>query len=85
MEEQEQIVDFIREKEPFDSFTFTETTHGITNYYRITDNEGHFGVEKEGVLIAVIEQQEEWQQTEGNPLDKDLFHKIVPKIEGHNH
>ena len=85
IEEQEQIVDFIMEKEPYDSFTFTETTDGIASYYRVTDNEGHFGIEKEGILIAVIEQHEDWQQTEGNPLGEDLFNKIVSKIEGRNH
>jgi hypothetical protein len=85
IEEQEQIVGFIREKEPFDSVTFIETINGITNHYRITDNEGHFGVEKDGIFIAVIEHQEDWLQSEGKPLGDELFYKIVSKIEARNY
>lgn len=81
MEEQEQIVNFIREKEPFDSITFTETINGVTSHFRITDNEGHFGIEKDGIFIAVIEHLEDWQQTEGKPLGDELFAKIISKVE----
>ncbi|NVM66957.1 hypothetical protein FHW88_005275 [Mucilaginibacter sp. SG538B] len=81
IEEQEQIVNFIREKEPFDSITFTETINGITSHFRISDNEGHFGIEKDGIFIAVIEHLKDWQQTEGKPLDDELFAKITAKIE----
>jgi hypothetical protein len=84
IEEQEQIVSFIIEKEPFDSITSIATINGITNHYRITDNEGHFGVEKDGVFIAVIDHHEDWQQSEGKPLGDDLFYKIISKIEAPN-
>ncbi|QEM12382.1 hypothetical protein [Mucilaginibacter rubeus] len=80
--EQEQIVTFIRQKEPFDSFTFAGQIDNVEHHFRITDNEGHFGVERDGIFIAVIEQFEEWRQTEGEPLGEDLFDKIISKIEG---
>lgn len=82
--EQEQIVEFILEREPLDSFVFTEVSDGIEHFYRVTDNEGHFGIEKDGILIAVIEHYEDWKQTEGEPLDDKLFYNIVLKIEGRN-
>jgi hypothetical protein len=80
--EQEQIVEFIRQKEPFDSFTFAWQIDNVEHHFRVTDNEGHFGIEQDGIFIAVIEQFEEWKQTQGKPLDEDLFHKIISKIEG---
>ena len=80
--EQEQIVEFIKQKEPFESFTFAEQIDDVEHHFRVTDNEGHFGVERDGIFIAVIEQFEEWEQTEGKPLGDDLFNKIVSKIEG---
>jgi hypothetical protein len=83
-EEQEQIVHFIREREPLDSFTFTEHSGGIEHHYRVTDNEGHFGIEKDGKFIAVIEQNEGWEQIDGEPLDKEVLNMITSRIESHN-
>jgi hypothetical protein len=80
--EQEQIVAFIKQKEPFESFTFAGHIDNVEHHFRVTDNEGHFGIERDGIFIAVIEQFEEWKQTEGEPLDEDLFDKIISKIEG---
>jgi hypothetical protein len=71
--EQEQIVDFIREHEPLDSFTFTEHSKGIEHHYRVTDNEVHFGIEKDGKVIAVIEHNDEWEQIDGEPLEAELL------------
>ncbi|SEO08787.1 hypothetical protein SAMN05192574_105256 [Mucilaginibacter gossypiicola] len=82
--EQEQIVEFIREREPLDSFTFTENSGGIEHHYRVTDNEGHFGIEKDGKVIAVIEHNEEWEQIDGEPLEAEVLNNITSRIEQHN-
>ncbi|MET3606947.1 hypothetical protein ABIC74_000789 [Mucilaginibacter rubeus] len=82
--EQEQIVDFIREREPLDSFTFTEHSGGIEHHYRVTDNEGHFGIEKDGKVIAVIEHNEDWEQIDGELLDAETLNMITSRIGRHN-
>lgn len=82
--EQDQIVEFIKEKEPFDSIAFSEIVDGTEHHYRITDNEGHFGIEKDGIFIGVIEHNEDWEQIAGDPLPGELFEKLVSKIESFN-
>ncbi|WP_154402345.1 hypothetical protein [Mucilaginibacter endophyticus] len=81
--EQEQIVDYIHKHEPIDSFAFEITSEGKQYHIRVTDNEGHFGIELNGKFAAVIQHWEDWEQSEGETLPSDIFDQIVNKIESH--
>jgi len=66
-----------------DSFFFKKTVDGIEHDYRITDMEGKFGIEKDGVVIAEIERNENWDQVAGDHLPEKLFDMLVQRIENH--
>jgi hypothetical protein len=65
------------------SFFFNETVEGVEHFYRINENEGHFGIEKDGHIIAEIQNNEVWEQTSGEPLPPDVIAKLAARIEDH--
>lgn len=73
------------ESEEIDSFYFKETISGIEHDYRITQNEGYYGVEYDGEIIAELQlnDYEGWMQSAGVPLPQNLIEMIGQKIEDH--
>lgn len=60
-----------------------------TNYYgdkvtiTVIENEGHFGIEVDGKLLAVVQHNEEWEQVSGEPLPKPVLAELVDAIENY--
>lgn len=72
------------ESEELHSFPFCEEVSGVEHAYRITEQANHvFGVEKDGVLIAELSSDGQWEQRSGTPLDAQLLQKIGDRIEDH--
>lgn len=71
-------------KEELNSFPYEATVAGEEHHYRLTENEGAFGIEQDGVVIAKVENKEgHWTQLSGEPLSKELLHSICDHIEAH--
>ncbi|RFZ85167.1 hypothetical protein DYU05_06085 [Mucilaginibacter terrenus] len=69
--------------ENMDSFVFNETVDGVEHFYRITQSDGSFGVEKDGYVIAELEHEEDWIQISGMPLSEEVINKLAARIEDH--
>jgi hypothetical protein len=54
--------------------------NGGMNSFEVIPNEGHFGIAYSGEIIAEIQNNEEWEQISGEPLDKDVFTTLVQAI-----
>ena len=72
-----------------DSENWIESAFNVEAYYegkmahfKVIPNEGHFAVEQDNELVAMIEYLEDWQQTGGDELPEDVFKKITEAIEG---
>lgn len=74
-----------QQPEEFPSFYFKKIVDGKEIDYRITENEGHFGIEQDGTIIAEFQQNEVWEQTSGEPLDSELSSQIVSEIKKYYH
>jgi len=49
----------------------------------IVHNEGHFAVKLEHKIIAIVQNNEEWEQIWGDPLKDDLLDLIYKEIDKH--
>jgi hypothetical protein len=49
--------------------------------FSIIPNEGHFAIELNNQLVAMIEHLEKWEQTAGDELPEDILDKITTAIE----
>lgn len=77
----DQIVRFIQnDKETLHTFTFKQHVDDIEHDYLVMEDEGHFYIEKDGEYLAEIQNNEQWEQITGDPLDPDLFVTIVNMI-----
>jgi len=65
------------------SFPFSETLNGVEHNYRITENGGRYGIERDGVVIAEIMHDSTWRQLSGDPLNDQLLDSIGDRIEAH--
>jgi hypothetical protein len=70
-------------EEELHSFPYSEIVAGVEHNYRITENGNKFGVEKDGVVIAEVANDDRWQQLTGRPLSKDLLESICNHIESY--
>lgn len=74
----------MEQDEKINSFPYEATVGGICHYYRITENEGAFGIEQDGLVIATVQNAAgQWQQVSGRPMSKELLDSICDHIEGH--
>jgi hypothetical protein len=71
------------DNEEIHSFYFKDTISGVEHDYRITENETHFGIEKDGVIIAKVRRNEDWEQISGEPLPLEVLNKIYDRIKDH--
>jgi hypothetical protein len=69
-------------EEELHSFPYDATIGGRGHHYRVTENQGIFGIEEDGVVIATIERKAgNWTQVSGEPLGKELLNSICDHIE----
>lgn len=70
--------------EQLQSFPYDATIRGKEHHYRITEDEYRFGVEQDGIVIAVLENRDGfWKQVSGPDLENDLLESICDHIEAH--
>lgn len=67
------------------SFPCETTIGGNCRYYRTTENEAVFGIEQDGIVIAMVQKKASghWQQLSGKPMHKELLDSISDHIEAH--
>jgi hypothetical protein len=70
-------------EEELHSFPYSETVEGVEHNYRITENGTHYGVERDGVVIAEVSHNDQWKQISGDPLSEELRRSICEHIESH--
>jgi hypothetical protein len=70
-------------KEELHSFPYSETVDGIEHNYRITENHDRYGIERDGLVIAEVSHDDQWQQLSGEPLSEHLLESICDHIEAH--
>jgi hypothetical protein len=63
------------------SFPYSETIDGIEHNYRITENHDRYGIERDGIVVAEVSHDDQWQQLAGEPLDPQLLESICYHIE----
>jgi hypothetical protein len=72
-------------EEQLHSFPYEAQIGGVQHYYRITENNGSFGIEQDGVVIATVEHSAgKWLQLSGKPLTAELLESICNHIESHH-
>jgi len=69
-------------EEELDSFPYTEIIDGIEHNYRITQNHGKYGIERDGIVVAEVSHDTDWKQVSGEPLNLAVFESICDNIEG---
>jgi len=72
--------------EPYEelhSFPYNETIDGVEHNFRITENGNSYGIESDGIVIAEVSHDDQWQQISGNPLSEELKRNICEHIESH--
>lgn len=67
--------------EKLKSFPYEATVGGHTHFYRITHDLGSYGIEQDGVVIAEVKNDGQWQQLSGEPLGPEVFASICSHIE----
>jgi hypothetical protein len=70
--------------EELHSFPYDATIGGTEHHYRITQNEQHYGIEQDGVVIAEVTRADQWQQISGEQLSEHLLESICDHIEAHH-
>lgn len=68
-------------EEELHSFPYDATIAGTEHHYRITQDHEKYGVEQDGVLIAEVAHNDDWQQISGKHLGKELLESICAHIE----
>jgi len=70
--------------EELKSFPYEATVGGHTHFYRITHALGSYGIEQDGVVVAELKNDGQWQQLSGEPLHPEVFASICSHIESRN-
>jgi hypothetical protein len=66
------------------SFPYEAVIGGAAHFYRITENQGRFGIEQDGVFIATVEKEAgKWKQVSGKSISSELLKSICVHIESH--
>jgi hypothetical protein len=73
----------MEEEEELHSFAYCEIIGGAEHNYRITQNDGKYVIEKDGVVIAKVGPNNRWRQLSGKALNKELLENICDHIEAH--
>lgn len=64
------------------SFPYDASISGAEHHYRITQNEEHYGIEQDGVIIGTVKNSAgKWQQLAGEALSRELLESICEHIE----
>ncbi|SDF28751.1 hypothetical protein SAMN05216464_115125 [Mucilaginibacter pineti] len=72
-------------EQELNSFPYDAMVAGKEHHYRLTENEGSFGVEQDGVVIATVQNVGRgWKQTSGVPLSEELLKSICAHIQSHH-
>ena len=73
----------MEQEEILETFEYSEKQNGREHFYRITANEDHFAIEKDGCIIGELICEGNWKQTSGTPLPTNLISKLGDRIEDH--
>ena len=73
----------VEQEEKMETFDYSEMESGREHFYRITANENHFAIEKDGCIVADLVCDGYWKQTSGSPLPTNLISKLGDRIEDH--
>jgi hypothetical protein len=72
----------MEQEEELHSFPYDATIDGAEHHYRLTQNETHYGIEQDGVVIATVQNRTgTWQQLSGEPPSRELLESICAHIE----
>ena len=71
-------------EDELNSFPYDATVGGTEHHYRITQNDGKYGIEQDGVVIAEVSYGDCWQQVAGKPLSNELLQSICNHIAAHS-
>jgi hypothetical protein len=73
----------MNQDEILETFEFSETKNDREHFYRITANEAHYAIEKDGCIIAELICDGDWKQISGTPLAEGLIDQLGDRIEDH--
>jgi hypothetical protein len=67
------------------SFPYDATVSGKEHHYRITQNDENYGIEEDGIVIAMVGKKDNhWEQLSGDPISKELLDSLCDHIEAHH-